>query len=300
MKNNVYILNAFSITKEGGNPAGVVINADNLTEENMLYIAKKVNLSETAFVSSSDIADFKVRFFTPTNEVDLCGHATIATFALLFKNKIISEGKYTQETKAGVLDVFVNDKGIITMQQNKPMFFEKFDLPSPEFSEVCDSIGLGLEDIGTEDLEFNIFNEIQVVSTGLKDVIVPVKSKEILLNIEPKFDKIEEISNRYSTSGYHIFAKEDNNIYCRNFAPADGIPEEAATGSASGSTACYLIENKIIKSDKITSIIFTQGESMNRPSTIYADIFTKEGIIENVHIGGEAILLDSLEVSFEA
>ena len=79
----VYTLNAFTDDVSGGNPAGVVLDADNLTEKQMQGIAKKVGFSETAFVMSSDSADFRVRFFTPSDEVDLCGHATIATFKLL-------------------------------------------------------------------------------------------------------------------------------------------------------------------------------------------------------------------------
>lgn len=86
MKINAYTLNSFAKTKEGGNPAGVVTNADSLSEEEMRKIAAVLGFSETAFVLKSNAADFKVRFFTPNEEVDLCGHATIATFLLLQKS----------------------------------------------------------------------------------------------------------------------------------------------------------------------------------------------------------------------
>jgi PhzF family phenazine biosynthesis protein len=85
----VYILNAFSATAEGGNPAGVVADATSMTEEQIQEIARELGYSETAFVQTSDVADFKVRFFTPVTEVDLCGHATIATFSLLLQLKKI-------------------------------------------------------------------------------------------------------------------------------------------------------------------------------------------------------------------
>ena len=108
---DVYVLEAFSAVAGGGNPAGVVPNARKLTEEQMQEIAKTLGYSETAFVQESDVADFKVRFFTPVAEVDICGHATIATFSLLFNLKKIEPGVYFQETKAGVFDVAVDETG---------------------------------------------------------------------------------------------------------------------------------------------------------------------------------------------
>jgi PhzF family phenazine biosynthesis protein len=103
MEIKVYTLNAFAKTDHGGNPAGVVLDPDSLSAHDMQKVAAKVGFSETAFVKKSNSADFKVVFFTPNGEVDLCGHATIATFYLLANKGIVQAGKYTQETKAGVL-----------------------------------------------------------------------------------------------------------------------------------------------------------------------------------------------------
>lgn len=97
----VYTLNAFAKTENGGNPAGVVLSADTLSPADMQKISAKAGFSETAFVKKSEIADFKVDFFTPNNQVDLCGHATIATFYMLANKDLIKAGTYTQETKAG-------------------------------------------------------------------------------------------------------------------------------------------------------------------------------------------------------
>lgn len=117
-KIKVFTLNSFAKTLEGGNPAGVVLDADNLTEKQMMYISKEVGFSETAFVSKSNKADFKVRFFTPTDEVDLCGHATIATYFLMWNKQLIKSGNYTQETKAGILGIEAGKDGTVFMDQN--------------------------------------------------------------------------------------------------------------------------------------------------------------------------------------
>ena len=120
MKVTVYLLSSFGVDHSGGNPAGVVLKADNLTDDQKKTIAKEVGFSETAFVQKSNKADFKVTFFTPVEEVALCGHATIATYALLFKKNLIKAGEYTQELNAGVLKVNISDDGIIVMDQTSP------------------------------------------------------------------------------------------------------------------------------------------------------------------------------------
>ena len=130
MKIQVHTLNAFAKTENGGNPAGVVLNASDLSDEQMLEVAKKVGFSETAFVQKSDNADFKVKFFTPSAEVDLCGHATIATFYLLGNKQVIQPGDYKQETKAGILNIEILHDGSVLMDQNTPIFLYKLAIVS--------------------------------------------------------------------------------------------------------------------------------------------------------------------------
>ncbi len=124
MEIEVYTLNIFAKTADGGNPAGVVLDADFLSLDEMQKIAKKVGFSETAFVQKSNNADFKVIFFTPNGEVDLCGHATVAVFYLLAEKGIIQAGEYTQETKAGILKVECRGDGVIYMNQCNPKFMK--------------------------------------------------------------------------------------------------------------------------------------------------------------------------------
>lgn len=113
METTVYTLTAFSKAVNGGNPAGVVLDADFLSEHEMQKIAAEVGFSETAFVQKSENADFKLRFFTPCAEVDLCGHATVAAFYLLAYKGLIEVGEYSQETKAGILKVENHQNGIL-------------------------------------------------------------------------------------------------------------------------------------------------------------------------------------------
>ena len=139
----VYTINAFAKLPGGGNPAGIVLDADVLSESEMQQIAATVGFSETAFVSKSDIADLRVRFFTPVNEVNLCGHATIGLFTLLLQMKRLEPGTYKQETKAGVLPVEIRPDGTALMTQNPPVFAE---IISKE--EIADSLGIAFDPDG--------------------------------------------------------------------------------------------------------------------------------------------------------
>ncbi|CAH1059332.1 PhzF family phenazine biosynthesis protein [Paenibacillus pseudetheri] len=287
MKINVYTLNSFAKTRDGGNPAGVVMNADLLSEEEMRKIAAILGFSETAFVLQSNMADFKVRFFTPNEEVDLCGHATIATFYTMSSLNLLKQGKYKQETRAGILGIEIHNDNFVMMNQSIPVFSEVIDK-----DEIADSLNISTSQI-SEDLL------VQVVSTGLRDIMVPVKSIEILDRIRPDMNKVKEISQKYNTVGYHVFSLESlhgANAYCRNFAPLYGIPEESATGTSSGALGCYLYRYGKINEEQVSNIIFEQGYSMKKPSEIRVSIAVKENEIFEVKVGGRGMNLILKEV----
>lgn len=189
MKIAVKKVNAFTDSSNGGNPAGVLLKTPNLTDKQMAYISKKLKVSETAFVFPSTKADYKIRFFTPTIEVDLCGHATIATFYTMaikgyFPDKTTKI--VTQETKAGILPVelFFDDAGNVDrvmMKQSKPVFrnikFNTFD--------IAKALRVNVDDIDDTLPK-------QVVSTGLFTLPVCIKSFDILKKIKPDFTKIKK------------------------------------------------------------------------------------------------------------
>jgi len=287
MKVNVFTLNSFAKTKEGGNAAGVMINADSLSEMEMRKIAAILGHSETAFILKSEVADFKVRFFTPKEEVDLCGHATIATFYTMASLGLLKPGMYKQETKAGILGVEIKEDGSIMMNQQVPVFSEIIDR-----EEIADSLNIKASQIA-EDLL------VQVVSTGLRDIIVPVKSIKILFGIKPDMEKIKQISRKYNAVGYHVFALESlhgANANCRNFAPLYDIPEESATGTSNGALGCYLYHYGKINDEKASNLVIEQGYSMKKPSEIMVSLTVKKNEIFEVKVGGNAMNLVLSEV----
>jgi PhzF family phenazine biosynthesis protein len=288
VKVKVYTLNAFAKTSRGGNPAGVVLEGSNLSDNEMQKIAQEVGFSETAFVLKSDKADFKVRFFTPNGEVDLCGHATIATFFLMAKLGPIKVGKYTQETKAGILNFEVQDNNFIFMYQNLPQFFDEIDK-----KEIAESLNIS-EEIISNDLP------VQIVSTGLRDIFIPIKSLKNLHSIKPKFEKVSEISKKYGVVGYHLFTLETkfgSTAHCRNLAPLYDIPEESATGTSSGALSCYLFKYGKISKQDANYLIFEQGYTMNKPSEIFVNLKLQDHKIVEVRVGGVASNIQEKELS---
>jgi PhzF family phenazine biosynthesis protein len=287
MKVKAYTINSFAKSIKGGNPAGVVLNADYLSEDNLKRIAGIIGFSETAFVMNSALADFRVRFFTPKEEVELCGHATIATFSTLLMQGLIKPGKYSQETKAGVLDVEIKDDLTVMMNQNVASYGQIIDK-----QEIAVSLNIDIADM-MEELP------IQVVSTGLRDIMIPIKKIDIVNAIKPNFEMVSEISRKYNSVGYHIFTLEtlnSSNAYCRNLAPLYGIPEESATGTSNGALSCYLFKYGIIKPEHAAHIVIEQGYSMGKPSEIISELITEDKEVTEVNVGGKAFNLSDMEI----
>lgn len=273
---DVYVAAAFSKDDKGGNKAGVVLGRSELTSVQKAAIAKEMGYSETVFVLDSDKADYKLQYFTPTEEVPLCGHATIAAFSTLKLLNMLDKTDCTIETETVTLNIHIKDDGLILMEQNCPAYLEVLD-----------------SDIFTGCIERNFIDHrfpIQIVSTGLNDVMLPVDSAENLEQLSPDFEMIANMSKAKEVVGVHAFTMikgSDVTAICRNFAPLYGIDEESATGTASCALACYLF--KYYKHQP--QYIFEQGHNMGEISRIVVNLSYHENVIDSVFVGGYGYLL---------
>lgn len=279
---DVYVAVAFSKDAKGGNKAGVVLGRSELTSVQKAAIAKEMGYSETAFVLDSDKADFKLQYFTPTEEVPLCGHATIAAFSTLKLLNMLDKPDCTIETEAGILNIHIKDDGLILMEQNRPAYLEVLD-----------------SDNFTGCIERNFIDHrfpIQIVSTGLNDVMLPVDSVEHLEQLSPDFEMIANMSKEKEVVGVHAFTiikESDVTAICRNFAPLYGIDEESATGTANCALACYLF--KYYKQQ--SQYVFEQGHNMGDISRIVVNLSYHENVIDSVFVGGYGYLLGKRSMS---
>ena len=279
----VALVSAFTVNGKGGNPAGVVFNADNLSDEQKLKIAQAVGYSETAFVASDNEADFEVSFFTTTAEVDFCGHATLATFSTMYQKGMLTAGTYVQRTKAGMLSVTIESSGKVVMKQQLPEKIAGFS-----YQEIAHVIGI----------ESNILESthlpIEAISTGLADVIIAVPHG-YLDTIVPNDERIADFCKKHDLVGFHVFelceVQSKHTASCRNFAPLFGISEESATGSSCGALACYLTDHL---AELGSEYVFEQGRAMNCHSLIMASVESDNSIIRSVKVGGFANSMGSV------
>lgn len=275
----VYVASAFCLNNSGGNKAGVVLYEDKLTVREKMDIASRLGYAETAYITKSGVADYKIEYFTPAEEVPLCGHATIAAFGVLNYLKYLDRSSYTIETKSGILNVYLED-GKIFMEQNVPMFYE------------CISANEIVTSFDIECIDKNI--DIQIVSTGLRDILIPIKDEVLLNKLVPNFDYITDISKKYNVVGYHLYTFNNDRVICRNFAPLYEVNEESATGTSNCALAGLLFKKLNIKKNLY---IFEQGYSLNQPSSILVKINSSDNInIDNIYVGGNSIFIEEKEI----
>ncbi len=292
-------VDAFTDQVFGGNPAGVVPEAEGLTDDQMQQIAREMNVSETAFVTEHREGCFDVRFFTPTEEVDLCGHATIAAFWFLaLERRVKRRGDRStvhQRTRAGQLQVDIHYRGDhptrVMMTQVPPRFMGGGGWEP----ELEDALGL----LGRDG--FSHMPLPEVISTGLPDLIVPFPNRQSLWSLSPDLSALADFCRKRDIISVHCVTldtlDQGSTAHCRDFSPAVGVPEEAATGTASGATAAYLVRQGLVDPGGADLVAMTleQGHILDRPSTIYAEADIEEGQPIGIRVGGEArVVIDGV------
>lgn len=273
-----YVMDAFSAQVFGGNQAGVVLPDREMTDGEMQQIAAEFKHSETAFIRQEADGSVSLRYFTPAGEVDLCGHATIASFALLRKLGRIADGTLTAHTRAAELQIRVNGD-IVWMDMAPPRLLRV--LEEGEWAELYASYGLTPDDRPEGMVP-------KIVSTGLADIMLPVRDHDTLLRAVQNERAVTELSRRYDVTGVHMFCVGDDcTAYCSNYAPLYDIPEECATGTSNGALTYYLWLEQQVQEEEEN--VFVQGEHMHRPSEIRSRLLLEEGN-PKVLIGGRAVM----------
>ncbi|MCR4708763.1 MAG: PhzF family phenazine biosynthesis protein [Clostridiales bacterium] len=288
-----YIVDAFTDEIFGGNPAGVVIlpeGADFPTDEICVKTAKELRYSETAFIKRLNDREFNIRYFTPAAEVELCGHATIGSFAALRYGGYIGDGEFMNHTISGDLNIGVDGERVL-MDMAVPVKINEIS-EEDKLVELYKIMGLDYLDQKARGLKLIP----QMISTGLPDIMMPVLTEADLDAIEPDFKALYDLSARYEVVGVHAFTLDGDDATChvRNFAPLYDIDEEAATGTSNGALTYYGYLNGFVKSGD--NCKFIQGEKMQRPSAIESHIEADEnGCL--IRVGGRGIMVAEGEIN---
>ena len=273
------LVDAFTADPLAGNAAGVVPDAEGLSSDQMAAVATELAVSETAFVLPSTTADRRLRYFSPTQEVDLCGHATIAAHARLHEAGEIDPGDHTVETNVGVLDIEIDDDGTVWMTQNDP----EVRHVNIEYDRLGDALGIdpaALRDVGAD-------LPVAVASTGLSFLLVPVNFFEHLSAADPDDGALETLADEHDAAGVYVFSFDalaaDSTLHARAFAPGLGISEDPVTGTAAGACGAYLHEVSAFDGEFPEEMVFEQGHFLDRPGRVRVRADT------TVTVGGRAV-----------
>ena len=275
------VVNAFTIRGQGGNPAGVVLDAAALNAQQMQEVAAELGMSETAFVVPSASCDLGLRFFTPNAEVRLCGHATIATWHLLLESGIHEAGSFTMDTLAGPQSIYCDPSGRVTMSQNLP------DFGAIIAAEPIAAV-LGLR---PDDLLPAAQMPVQIASTGLHKIFAPITSLAALARIQPDLAAIDALSREHDAIGIYCFTLDGpagTTAHCRNFAPVVGINEDSATGTSAAATACLLVQHGMVVRQSHMELSFRQGDAIDQPSQIIVQLSLDDTSFRGVKVSGWA------------
>lgn len=278
-------ISSFSYHGGAGNPAGVLdVTSERLTDDEMIEIAAQIGYSETAFITHIDLEArpvmLSLRYFTPVGEVDLCGHATIATCFYLDKLGMFKTAFLQANTKAGCISLRREQQRDVTcywMSQASPIMKP---FPKASFEKLSRALKSDLSKLIAENLP------IVIGSTGLSDILIPVKSREHLNTISIVPQLLASLSDELSVTGAHLFTITSEGIYARNFAPLYGIDEECATGTSNGVLIHYLHHYCYPTETELERHIL-QGEAMGRTSLIMA----RTDIDHHIEVGGTCVYL---------
>ena len=268
-----FVVDAFTDQPFGGNPAGVVLLESNCFPEEklMLQIAAEFRYSETAFIRRHSDKEFTIRYFTPKAEVELCGHATIASFYLLHHEGLAS-GQCLCHTLAGDLRIEAGER--VMMQMAIPRIVTTVE----EMEEIYKALGVN---------DYHPVMPIQIAYSGLPDLMIPLPDVNTLQALNPNMEAITAITKKYDAVSFHVFAfaNDDYTAHVRDFGPLYGVPEESATGTANAALTFYLQQNGCLGTE--AECAFMQGEAMGRPSVVATQI-RKDGTI---YVGGTAAIV---------
>ncbi|HHN8543128.1 PhzF family isomerase [Citrobacter cronae] len=288
MKPQVYHVDAFTSVPFRGNSAGVVLHADGLSEAQMQLIARELRHSETAFLLTSNDSDVHIRYFTPTVEVPICGHATVAAHYVRAKVLGLSNTTVWQTSLAGRHRVDVEAIGNdyrISLEQGTPGF-------EPPLQGAVRAAIIHALHLSEDDMLPGL--PIQVATTGHSKVMIPLKPEVDLDALAPDLQALATISQQIGCNGFFPFQirKGENATDGRMFSPAIGIVEDPVTGNANGPMGAWLVHHRLMAHDgKTLRVQGHQGRALGRDGIVDVTVAIRDNQPEKVTITGSAVIL---------
>lgn len=279
-------VDVFTDTKFKGNPVAVFFDADELKDDEMQTMARWTNLSETTFVlkPTKEDADYRLRIFTPKNELPFAGHPTIGSCYALLESGLIKpkNGKLIQECSAGLIEIKVEENP--SSPQDVTL---SFTLPYYHTTSIDTSIQLELEKaLGIPSGSSSAIHLPVLLEVGPKWLTIQLSSGSEVTDLTPDYAEVARLSNSYGWTGLEVFGKHsDGTFESRSFAPAIGVDEDPACGSGAGAIGAYL---KTTSATDAKTISIKQGCRIGRDAKLQVSITTTSGK-SNISVGGQAV-----------
>jgi trans-2,3-dihydro-3-hydroxyanthranilate isomerase len=283
------VVNAFAKQPFGGNPAAVFFNAAGLSDATMQALARQLNLVESVFVlPANNEADFQLRYFTPTAEIPLGGHPSIAAWFALLHEKIVdgrARARYKQINQAGIQEIQIDQA-----DETKPLI--TMLLPQPRFLDTVSDVNkvASVFAIEAKDIDQNL--PIQAVDAGLGQLIVPLVSLDALMRVKRHIEPLQSLCRSLKVREAQLFCFETmektSDMHTRNICPRDGL-EDPACGTGNGALAAYLAKNRWPEKNEI-KLEIEQGNIINMPSIIQTRTDRNADTMK-VYVGGTAIAM---------
>jgi PhzF family phenazine biosynthesis protein len=293
---HVHQIDAFTRVKFTGNPAGVVLDADALTDPEMLAIARELNNADTAFILKADGPDhdLRVRFFTPRTEAAFVGHASVAAHYVL---STASSGtrRVRQKSRSGVVEVEIRGSDAqrrIAIRQSAPPLGREIN--DRERLAVMDSLALASADL-------DLHCPVQVVGAGSTRLMVGVRGPEQLRQLKPDVARLTTLSAQLGAQGFFVFtlapALPEVLTESRMFCPALGIAEDPVSGNAHGMLGVYLARHGLLgPAAPQLNFAGAQGHHVNRPGRVEVELEYRDGAVAGVWIVGQATAIFETQI----
>ncbi|MBG0812841.1 PhzF family phenazine biosynthesis protein [Planomonospora sp. ID82291] len=280
MRNNVEVLRytAFTHDPAGGNPAGIILDAAEMTAEEMRAVAAEVGYSETAFLTArdDDRRVFRVRYFAPSAEVDFCGHATIATAVALAER--LGTGPLTFRTNAGEIAVETGVEGETLLATLTSVPTRSAPVAEDALDEALTALRWSRDDLDTAFPPHVAFG-------GVHHLMLAAASRERLADLHYDFEALRSVMTRHGWTTVNLFWREnDRRYHARDPFPVGGVVEDPATGAAAAAFGGYL---RVLE-DAVREFTVIQGVDMGRPSELKVSIAEPDG---RTRVSGGAVAM---------
>jgi PhzF family phenazine biosynthesis protein len=297
-KCRLFHVDAFTRERFCGNPAVVVLDAEDLEEKQMLRIARELRGFEVAFVCASDSSehDVEIRFFTPRREVPFVGHASVAAHYVRAIADGVPKGKVRQRSGTGIIEVEVFGKAPrlqVAMTQSPASFGQV--VPEERRGPVLDALGISSSSLHPD-------CPMQSMAKQNSRLLIGLQSPEALESLKPQMDQLVQLTPHVGADGFFVFALnpargEVLTTESRMFCPSIGVPEDPVSGNAHGMLGVYLVANGLLSSQNGKArFVGHQGKFLDRPGTVEVEVLAAGKMATSVRVAGDAVIVFEAEL----